>query len=698
ALVCAGFLGCSPVSPSVAISLDCLELYHQIRRRQASFSIQAITKVLCALHNVTYSQHLRDQFSIAFDVYLSMLREVQKKCNQALNRAGPDSRLRHACPACTYVVQNEPKLIPSALRCMDGNNSAKRMEGSGPTDHRTFESQYFIPDAEVERFKDDVRLRPGERPSAPGDPEPDTNSTDPDLCSSHWKAANVSEENKHHVFEQTGIFLSACRHGIVHTIAEMRRSGELAKYPLATIKKLLDVFGDNMAIGSDIGCSLQKTVKASSIGVQAARQHLMLAVNAFHGWAHDRLCQLRNHPLYLKGFGLEDLETCERVFSASNATAPLIRHASHFHWRQFLELHFMQWDKDKYLELSRFLFNNYVQALTIIRDYTAELTAFKTSTNTQDQDFEHWMFEEFNYLLSVAREPEQDAMLVVYVTELDKLCKAQAAYGAVTSVQFMTYSPGHFTSSSGLSHTAQQVSKDNEARRRAAQRRLEFQMHVVDDIECKLEISERWTTNHPEYIRVAEYARQREFIRVVEHLESLVVQRLFELAKANLAATGKCYKLRKHIAKAIARRSGTIRAALNKYNELAPLQTPRRPTLTYSQVISYASIGEFALLKYSRYDVLTKPWSDSTKREIAIKHFKVQRAREELIRLNVEIRRLHAWVDTEDKELRSVMVALKATDPFIAAEISLLSAEQRRVNDIHRMRLTRIYALEGYSG
>ena len=35
-----------------------------------------------------------------------------------------------------------------------------------------------------------------------------------------------------------------------------------------------------------------------------------------------------------------------------------------------------------------------------------------------------------------------------------------------------------------------------------------------------------------------EYSQRRQFIRVVEELENLVVQRLFELSKANLASTG----------------------------------------------------------------------------------------------------------------------------------------------------------------
>lgn len=49
-----GFLGVSPLQPTIAISFRCLEVYHQLRRRQASLSIQAMAKVLCSLHNVCF--------------------------------------------------------------------------------------------------------------------------------------------------------------------------------------------------------------------------------------------------------------------------------------------------------------------------------------------------------------------------------------------------------------------------------------------------------------------------------------------------------------------------------------------------------------------------------------------------------------------------------------------------------------------
>jgi hypothetical protein len=116
---------------------------------------------------------------------------------------------------------------------------------------------------------------------------------------------------------------------------------------------MLDVCGKDQGLGHDIGCTSRKTVTSSSIGAKAQEHNLVIAVNAFHGYAHNRRCQLAHHPLYLEGFGIEDLETCERIFSSSNSACGIIRHASYFHWVQYLDLHFDQWDKDKYIELSK---------------------------------------------------------------------------------------------------------------------------------------------------------------------------------------------------------------------------------------------------------------------------------------------------------------------------------------------------------
>ena len=113
---------------------------------------------------------------------------------------------------------------------------------------------------------------------------------------------------------------------------------------------------------------------------------------------------------------------------------------------------------------------------------------------------------------------------------------------------------------------ASTATKRSHAARRAAERQVRSQQDRVEDLEEQLGIepTRRWTLDQREYVEMREYSRHRQFIRAVEELENLVVQRLFELSKANLASTGAVvslsntdanysvgYKLRKQISKAI---------------------------------------------------------------------------------------------------------------------------------------------------
>jgi hypothetical protein len=158
--------------------------------------------------------------------------------------------------------------------------------------------------------------------------------------------------------------------------------------------------------------------------------------------------------------------------------------------------------------------------------------------------------------------------------------------------------------------------------------------------------------------------------------------------------------MRKYISKAITRRSAAIRNALEKYNKLAPLQAPPRPILDYAEVVRYATLGEFTLLKYSHHDFLRKPWVVPENREMSAKYFKLVRSHEEITRLNVEIGRLDAWVEYDDKKMLEVIEMLATDDPssLLAAELRQQYSVRHRVNNVHRCRLHRIRQLKGYNG
>lgn len=158
------------------------------------------------------------------------------------------------------------------------------------------------------------------------------------------------------------------------------------------------------------------------------------------------------------------------------------------------------------------------------------------------------------------------------------------------------------------------------------------------------------------------------------------------------------YKLRKHIAQALSRRCAAIRNAIDRYNTLAPLQMPPRPSLVYSDVVEYCNFSEFEILKYSDHDLLSKEWASLANRQAAKKYFKIERAKEEIRRCHIEVARLQAWVDADDAKMCSAVAAHESSDPTFAAHLKAIQMQRRHVNDRLRMRLHQIYHLPGYCG
>lgn len=131
---------------------------------------------------------------------------------------------------------------------MDGNNSLKRVGPLGNrrvADKRVFEeSDYYLKSEEVERYAHEVkaRRRPPATTRARAAPVPVTQEAseegDPadaeDLeaslqtCAKNWKNAKSEELKKSWaIYEETGIFAAACRHGLILWIIDMYKSGEL---------------------------------------------------------------------------------------------------------------------------------------------------------------------------------------------------------------------------------------------------------------------------------------------------------------------------------------------------------------------------------------------------------------------------------------------------------------------------------------
>ncbi|KAJ7801403.1 hypothetical protein B0H14DRAFT_3489656 [Mycena olivaceomarginata] len=204
------------------------------------------------------------------------------------------------------------------------------------------------------------------------------------------------------IFDETGTLLALCRHGFALVVANMVRSGELSKYPLAVVEVLLDTFGLKLGGGYNIGCHFEATLKNSKLGDKACTNHFKSLVGSFHGHAHDRLCQLSFLVTYVKGLELEDLEGCERYFSRSNGLAKSVRYASKFHRTQEITTFMKQIDDLKtYANLSKFLCDNYWQALKILQTEPA-LKCWMQEEGIEDYGTFHvWLEEEKEYLLKL---------------------------------------------------------------------------------------------------------------------------------------------------------------------------------------------------------------------------------------------------------------------------------------------------------
>lgn len=268
-----GILSNSPWKPLVAFSFPTLEAYRCLRNRKPSLSIQAFTKALCDIHLEPWAPVNSRQFSEAFDVYLEILRRVDSMVKTALKQDSPDYRLLHSCPPCQYKLADEPPLVYSHLMSLDGNSSLKRFASCAATNAPTFTSDYYLSNDAVNVYADEVVKR-GKRKKGKSKKKKKKKKapvTDEDVvmeigeeagmaaagveeeeedvvvkagqidaatsssldqvvsvCVERWKAnADEAKKGMFDCYDEAGIFISICRHGIILIVCDMIRSGEL---------------------------------------------------------------------------------------------------------------------------------------------------------------------------------------------------------------------------------------------------------------------------------------------------------------------------------------------------------------------------------------------------------------------------------------------------------------------------------------
>ncbi|KAJ7710742.1 hypothetical protein B0H17DRAFT_1190439 [Mycena rosella] len=126
-LIGQGLIPCAPWKPALAITTRVLELYRVARLWCPNLSVQGWVKTLSDVQARAFKPYQVQQFTICFDLYLEILQNVDARVQKVLGRDAPDWRLKNCCPACTYKLDGEEKLIFEMLATCDGNDSLKRV-------------------------------------------------------------------------------------------------------------------------------------------------------------------------------------------------------------------------------------------------------------------------------------------------------------------------------------------------------------------------------------------------------------------------------------------------------------------------------------------------------------------------------------------------------------------------------------------
>ncbi|KAJ7301339.1 hypothetical protein DFH08DRAFT_724356, partial [Mycena albidolilacea] len=685
-------------------------------------------KTLCDLYETPYLPYLRKQFSVCYDLYLDLRRNAEKTVLASLGRDSFAWRIKHACPSCMYKLEGEDKLIFEILVNMDGGNSLKRVlrrervESDGDmgtnakfvvgkskehVDSRDAGDGYYL---DREKVNEWAKHRIAEM--LPMEAAEDVNP-----CADRWK--NMVEDitaKMWGIFDETGIFLCLCRHGFVLVICDMIKSGELSKYPLAVTDCLIEHLGQSIGNGYDVGCDFQTTIKKSPLAARAAQCNFRCLVGAFHGHAHNRLCQLRNLATYVLGLGCEDLEGCERFFSGSNALAKSCRYASRFHRQQEITAYVKHHDSSHtYANLSKFIQGNYKQAVETLKKEDTLLRWMDEEDITSFDAFRIWLEEEKEFLLGL-KAGSKDQTETLEMEYVQKLVNLDASRSVVLFLRTWIKAQGDNTL-----YTPGGASRAERAQRHAKEK-VDRDLDAVQELEEKLEISDRWTTESPKWMTTVAEIKQKKYQKALDAVELLVVERIFELTKMNQSQTGKCfqgYKLRKHIVKALQARSKAVRNAIDQYNDAAMALDPPMPSLTWEQVVEYTFLADFDIRELAQSHreppggslgmrCPSRPWTRPAYRLAMDTYFKIERAKEEITRLNIEIRRLVTWIRDEGRFLRDREAALRSSegkteeqaeaDLLLAVQMKLYRRQRSRFDDQHMEILRKLAKMKGFTG
>ncbi|KAG8705241.1 hypothetical protein FRC08_001757 [Ceratobasidium sp. 394] len=318
------------------------------------------------------------------------------------------------------------------------------------------------------------------------------------------------------------------------------------------------------------------------------------------------------------------------------------------------------------------------------------------------------MFDaERSYLESLKTPNPSSDFAVQYVRKLRLLAEKQAAHNKVfgATIVYSQSDIDNYRNQPGVKDTNKEhqyqhkIASDTrkrEAQRRAASEQLMVVLEEVAKMEEEGVVDKRWEPGCPEWEAAVQREELDEYYKTLRDVELLMVQRITELDKAHSA--GIAYRIRTRMAKEINQREKAVRNALDRYNAVASRLNPPRPVLEFSDLTEHAYLANFDFLRYSEHGANEAEWSRPIHRRCTDSWQKVQRAKEEIDRLNVEIRRVWTHIRDEEAFLTQRYSAMKDSDPDLAFALHARMELAVRANQRVRRDLEAIAKLPGFTG
>jgi len=305
----------APRNPQIAFSIDTLELAHDLIMG-SGISRQAIGD---ALHRNLERKNnlrlppLRKVFEYAYTYWMRAKLVCEDRSLAILQQDNSNEHslrddsllyrpLQDLCPACFARDKGDEGLI---IFSVDGNFQQSRFIREGQKVDQTIQGRLFIPNTpSISAIKDtdQYTLESG--------------------CGNTFKAAGSNDKPKS--FErkdETGLMGAVCRHG--HPLRYLNMfAGEQYAPTIALVASVINSVPSNakVILQYDIACKFEPFIRRVNPDIYS--RFSAFALNAFHSYAHELLCQLLYSPLRIVGLGLSDGEGNERDWAIK---APFVK-------------------------------------------------------------------------------------------------------------------------------------------------------------------------------------------------------------------------------------------------------------------------------------------------------------------------------------------------------------------------------------